>query len=132
MKYIFYGLLTCLLFSTQVNAKNAAVPGSNPTTEESVLKVKEVTGSITLSGGCKITYTLVIDYDVIPPRINSIHGTLTMSGPCSGTQTFFVTATLDNDNRFTDIKTDLPAEYQKPRLYNAMLESLNAANLFSE
>lgn len=132
MKFIFYGLLTCLLVGTQVNVTNSAVPGSDLKKEETVLRVKTISGSITLSGGCHVKYTITVDYDIVPPRVNSIHGTVTMSGPCSGTQTFSARATLNGGNQFTSIETTLTGMLQSPELNGAMLESLNAANLFAE
>lgn len=93
MKNLIKILLIVIAFaSISLNAKNSIDPISEI---ENVIKVKTITGSITLSGGCHVNYSITIDYDLFPPRVNSVHGTVTMSGNCSGTQSFRVASQVD-------------------------------------
>ncbi|KGO85644.1 hypothetical protein [Flavobacterium suncheonense] len=103
MKNLIYGLFTFVLFfSSSVNAKNSIIQRQKSIITESAIKVKTIKGSITLSGGCNVNYSITIDYNIIPPSVNSIHGTVTMSGNCSGTQTFRVAAQLDPKGTITN------------------------------
>ncbi len=97
-----------------------------------ILKLrKHLEGSFTMSGGCHISYSIDVDYSLVPPRINSFHGSVTMSGNCSGEQTFRGSANTDAQGTITSVSTDLKGEeLQSAEFNNALAKSLNEQNLF--
>lgn len=103
MKNLIKSLLFFVaLISTDLYANHSINGVSEINSIENVVKVKTIKGSITLSGGCHVNYSITIDYDLFPPRVNSVHGTVTMSGNCSGTQTFRVSTQIDPKGIITD------------------------------
>lgn len=67
-------------------------------------KIFHLVGTVTLSGGCVVSYNLTLDVSFIPPRFNSLSGTLTLSGNCTGTQTININqlrADIDDETKET-------------------------------
>ncbi|MGL2965967.1 hypothetical protein [Flavobacterium sp. XGLA_31] len=134
MKNFFYGLIaTVLLLATPTNAKNLPGVYTSAIGSEDVFTKKHIEGDIKLSGGCVIHYSIDIDYQLFPPRINSIHGSITMTGPCSGTQTFKAVATTDEKGTITALETDLTDKNLQTKEFNeALMKSLNEQNIFEQ
>ena len=65
------------------------------------LKKFNLQGSVTLSGGCTVSYDLVLDISIIPLGFNSLSGTLSMSGNCTGVQTLNITTLRGRVNQET-------------------------------
>lgn len=133
MKNLFIGLIATVLLSiTNVNAKNIDSHRINIDNFDGLGK-RHLEGSFTLSGGCHIKYSVDIDYQLIPPRINSIHGSVTMTGNCSGTQTFRASATTNDKGQITSVETDLKDKYLQTEEFNsAFAKSLNELRIFDE
>ena len=133
MKNLFLSFIGLMLFSiSDASAKNFTNVNSETNKKESLPK-RHFEGTITLSGGCKIKYSIDIDYQLIPPRVNSIHGSLTMSGNCSGTQTFRASANTNNEGTITSVETDLKGkELESEEFKDAFVKELNELNIFEK
>jgi hypothetical protein len=134
MKKLVFGLIALVMFGFVGNAKSQIQITEKDTITE-VLKVKIIKGSITLSGGCHVDYTITVDYDIIPPRVNSIHGTVTLSGNCSGTQTFKMAANTNKKGEVLSLESDIDLkeiESEREEFNKAFIEDLNSLNLFQE
>ncbi|MDB5200859.1 MAG: hypothetical protein JWQ27_268 [Ferruginibacter sp.] len=87
--------LAVLIALASFTTGNVNPAANTPLSGKHSFKKYHVTGSVTLSGGCHVSYDLWVDVSIIPPRYNGISGTITMSGNCSGTQTINARASVD-------------------------------------
>lgn len=131
MKNLFLIIIMALFLApSTINAKNNKFDTEN---KSELLKVRTFKGSITLSGGCHISYSITIDYSLLPPAINSVHGSLTFSGSCTGTQTFRMAAKTDKDGNVLSVESDVKLEESKMEEFNsAFVKELNSLSLFKE
>lgn len=145
MKNLFFGILTALAFTFSASAKTEinhypvntfekAIIG-DPTygMEKDFFRKAHLEGTIRLSGGCVIHYSIDVEYTIIPPAIQGVSGTLTMSGPCSGSQTFSARATTSESGTVETV-TFNPSRgvLADPEFNRAFVNELNNANLFRE
>ncbi len=120
-------LTPCLLSAESRN------PYSETEFEAKLIKVKTFKGKLTLSGGCNVEYSITIDYDILPPRINSVHGTVTLSGNCTGTQTFRMSAATDDKGKVLSVNSDVKLDGLRIDEFNAAFtKELNDLNLFQQ
>ena len=136
MKKLFLNLCLALIFASASFAGGTSnfQPVKN-SAEANYFKKVRVTGTITLSGGCVISYDLWVDVTVIPPSINSITGTMVFSGTCTGTQTINAKATVNKLKETTDFSVTTPKVnpvLASDEFKAAIIKKLNEANLFSE
>lgn len=85
MKRLLSVLLVLSLAVSNLSLSTPHTPLSNRALPVGFKKI-HLQGSATLSGGCTITYNLVLDVTIIPTRFNSLTGTVSFSGTCTGTQ----------------------------------------------
>ncbi len=132
----FIGLLALtLLLATNSSAKNSSSTmfKKESKTTENTLGKRHFEGSITLSGGCVIKYSIDIDFQLMPPRVNSIHGSLTLTGSCEGTQTFKASAATNEKGTITAVETDLKDKnLQTKEFKEAFIKSLNELKIFEQ
>jgi len=129
-KFLFLSLF--LLFaSANLAAMETSTLPQNENEHADFFRKKTFSGSITLSGGCRVKYVITVDYDLFPPTINSVSGTVTLSGPCSGTQTFSARATTDERGTVTNLESDIRLESVNAGELNSRLaQEINQQHLF--
>lgn len=136
MKTLFLNLCLVFVFASASFAGNTVnfKQAENGTALNYFKKIR-VTGTITLTGGCVITYELLVDVTLFPPTVNGISGTMTFSGTCTGTQTINAKATVNKLKVTTDFAITTPKVnpvLASEEFRAAMVKKLNEANLFSE
>ena len=133
MKKLFFGIMATLyLLSFNCNAKNLQLHKKMEVADR-LLKIRHFTGSITLSGGCHVSYSIDIDYSILPPGVNSIHGTLTLSGNCSGTQSFRASAVTNKKGEILSTDNNSDDEIIRSEEFKVTFaKSLNELKIFEE
>lgn len=130
MKNLFFSLL---LISFLAPALSFAAITPIAIEQDAPLRKKHFAGSVTLSGGCTISYSIDIEYTIVPPSVTSIHGSLSFSGTCTGTQTFRARANTDGDGLITSIESDSKDEnVQSEEFKKLLIEKLNQERIFDD